>query len=131
MPLTSRRLRAALLATASATLVAATLPAPVPLGIGDRLFPLLGNPGYDVLSYDISLAYGGSNTQPLDAVTRIDARTTAPLERINLDFARGTVRSVDVNGVRSDFATEDEDLVVRRPPVSRRRPGAHHRPAHQ
>ncbi|GHB22361.1 MULTISPECIES: M1 family metallopeptidase [Streptomyces] len=115
MPLTSRRLRAALLATASATLVAATLPAPVPLGIGDRLFPLLGNPGYDVLSYDISLAYGGSNTQPLDAVTRIDARTTAPLERINLDFARGTVRSVDVNGVRSDFATEDEDLVVRTP----------------
>ncbi|MFE7757843.1 M1 family metallopeptidase [Streptomyces sp. NPDC057429] len=115
MPLTSRRLRAALLATASATLVAATLPAPVPLGIGDRLFPLLGNPGYDVLSYDISLDYVGRNTEPLDAVTRIEARTTAPLERINLDFARGTVRSVDVNGLRSEFATEEEDLVVQAP----------------
>lgn len=78
MPLTSRRLRAALLATASVTLVAATLPAPEPLGIGDRLFPHLGNPGYDVLSYDISLTYRGSNTKPLDAVTTIDARTTAP-----------------------------------------------------
>ncbi|MFD4034946.1 M1 family metallopeptidase [Streptomyces sp. NPDC058637] len=115
MPLTFRRLRAALLATASATLVAATLPAPEPLGIGDRLFPLLGNPGYDVLSYDISLDYGGSNTEPLDAVTRIDARTTDPLERINLDFARGTVRSVEVNGLRSEFATAKEDLVVRAP----------------
>ncbi|MFE7748449.1 M1 family metallopeptidase [Streptomyces sp. NPDC057428] len=115
MPLPSRRLRAALLATASLSLVAATLPAPEPLGIGDRLFPHLGNPGYDVLSYDISLTYKGSNTKPLEAVTTIDARTTAPLERINLDFARGTVRSVEVNGLNSDFATAQEDLVVRPP----------------
>ncbi|MEU8705388.1 M1 family metallopeptidase [Streptomyces sp. NPDC048565] len=115
MPLTSRRLRAALLATASVTLVAATLPAPEPLGIGDRLFPHLGNPGYDVLSYDIALAYKGRNTEPLDAVTTIDARTTAPLERINLDFARGTVRSVEVNGRNTEFATVGEDLVVDAP----------------
>lgn len=112
MPLTSRRLRAALLATASVTLVAATLPAPQPLGIGDRLFPHLGNPGYDVLAYDISLTYGGSNTEPLEAVTTIDARTTAPLDRINLDFTRGTVRSVEVDGLDSEFAAAGEDLVV-------------------
>ncbi|MET7369700.1 M1 family metallopeptidase [Streptomyces sp. NPDC005566] len=115
MPLISRRLRAALLVTASATLVAATAPTPVPLGIGDRLFPQLGNPGYDVLSYDISLTYHGSNTKPLDAVTRIGARTTAPLEQINLDFARGDVRAVEVNGLRSEFALKDEDLIVRAP----------------
>ncbi|MFD9878218.1 M1 family metallopeptidase [[Kitasatospora] papulosa] len=112
MPLTSRRLRAGLLATASVTLVAATLPAPQPLGIGDRLFPHLGNPGYDVLAYDISLTYGGSNTESLDAVTTIDARTTAPLDRINLDFSRGTVRSVEVDGLDSEFAAAGEDLVV-------------------
>ncbi|AEN12783.1 MULTISPECIES: M1 family metallopeptidase [unclassified Streptomyces] len=115
MPHTSRRLRAALVATASATLVAAALPAPEPLGIGDRLFPQLGNPGYDVLSYDISLTYHGRNTEPLDAVTGIDARTTAPLERINLDFAQGTVRSVEVDGRPSEFATKGEDLVIRPP----------------
>ncbi|MFJ7945268.1 M1 family metallopeptidase [Streptomyces sp. NPDC096354] len=114
MPLIPRRLRAALLATASATLVAATLPAPVPLGIGDSLFPHLGNPGYDVLSYDIGFTYHGNN-KPLDAVTTIDARTTEPLDRINLDFARGTVRAVDINGQRADFATADEDLVVEAP----------------
>lgn len=110
-----RRLRAALLVTASATLVAATVPTPEPLGIGDRLFPQLGNPGYDVLRYDISLTYRGSNTKPLDAVTRIVARTTAPLEQINLDFARGDVRAVEVDGLRSEFALKDEDLIVRAP----------------
>ncbi|MFJ6016042.1 M1 family metallopeptidase [Streptomyces sp. NPDC092952] len=112
MPFISRRLRAVLLAAASATLVAATLPSPVPLGIGDPLFPELGNPGYDVRSYDISFAYHGDNSKPLDAVTRIDARTTAPLDRINLDFTRGTVRSVEVNGLSADFALKDEDLVI-------------------
>ncbi|MCX5105386.1 M1 family metallopeptidase [Streptomyces sp. NBC_00439] len=112
MPFISRRLRAALLATASATLVAATVPSPVPLGIGDPLFPHLGNPGYDVRAYDIGLTYHGDNTKPLDAVTRIDARTTEPLDRINLDFTRGKVRTVEVNGLRADFAVKDEDLII-------------------
>ncbi|WP_073228193.1 MULTISPECIES: M1 family metallopeptidase [unclassified Streptomyces] len=115
MPLLTRRLRCALLATASATLVAAALPAPEPLGIGDRLFPELGNPGYDVLAYDIALTYHGSNTEPLDAVTTIRARTTAPLDRINLDFARGAVQDVEVNGQSVDFGSEREDLVLQAP----------------
>ncbi|MFF7341355.1 M1 family metallopeptidase [Streptomyces sp. NPDC008163] len=114
MPFLSRRSRAAVLAAASAALVAAALPAePVPLGIGDPLFPHLGNPGYDVLAYDIGLTYKGRNDEPLDAVTTIDARTTEPLDRINLDFTRGTVRSVAVNGLRAGFETAGEDLVVR------------------
>lgn len=115
MPLLSRRLRAALLATASLTLVAAALPAPEPLGIGDRLFPELGNPGYDVLAYDIAFTYHGSNTKPLDAVTKIRARTTTPLERINLDFARGTVKGVEVNGRAADFGSKNEDLIIQAP----------------
>ncbi|MEO3975517.1 M1 family metallopeptidase [Streptomyces sp. CAU 1734] len=109
-----RRLRAVLLAAASATLVAAALPppAPVPLGIGDPLFPHLGNPGYDVQSYDIAFTYRGSNTAPLDAVTTIDARTTGQLERVNLDFTHGTVSAVEVNGLPAEFAAAGEDLVV-------------------
>ncbi|MGW0547954.1 M1 family metallopeptidase [Streptomyces altiplanensis] len=126
MLLTSRRLRAALLAAASATLVAATLPAPAPpaaLGIGDPLFPHLGNPGYDVLAYDISFTYRGDNRKPLDAVTKIDATATQRLDRINLDFAYGTVGSVEVNGERATFATAEEDLVVTpAEPVLRGRP---------
>ncbi|AXG80664.1 M1 family metallopeptidase [Streptomyces paludis] len=112
MLLTSRRPRAVLLAVASATLVAATLPPPGPLGIGDPLFPYLGNPGYDVLTYDLDFTYGGDNTKPLDAITKIDARATERLDRINLDFTHGEVRSVEVNGSAAEFVTAEEDLVV-------------------
>ncbi|MFG2773581.1 M1 family metallopeptidase [Streptomyces sp. NPDC048350] len=119
MPLTPRNasprarwLRAAVLVAASAGLVAAALPAPTPLGIGDPLFPHLGNPGYDVLTYDISLTYPGENTEPLDAVTRIEALATADLERINLDFTHGTVASVTVDGEPAAFESSGEDLVI-------------------
>ncbi|MFE7648532.1 M1 family metallopeptidase [Streptomyces phaeoluteigriseus] len=108
----SRGLASALLASAvSVCLVAAGAP-PTPLGVGDRLFPHLGNPGYDVASYDLALTYSGSNTKPLQAVTTIDGWTTATLDRINLDFAHGDVRSVEVDGKTADFATAGEDLVI-------------------
>lgn len=111
----ARRRKAALLASAatlcSVCLVAAAAP-PVPLGIGDRLYPTLGNPGYDVTSYDVNLAYPGTNDKPLQAVTTIDAWVTADLDRVNLDFAHGTVRSVTVDGVPARFAGAGEDLVV-------------------
>ncbi|GHB18224.1 zinc metalloprotease [Streptomyces viridiviolaceus] len=108
----SRRLRAALLASAvSVCLVAASAP-PVPLGVGDRLFPHLGNPGYDVAAYDLSFTYSGKNDEPLKAVTTIDARTTADLDRFNLDFAHGKVESVEVDGAPASFTPVGEDLVV-------------------
>ncbi|KMS80839.1 zinc metalloprotease [Streptomyces leeuwenhoekii] len=108
-----RRYRAtALLASAASLgLVAASAPA-VPLGVGDRLFPHLGNPGYDVASYDLAFTYSGKNSEPLRAVTTIDARTTARLERINLDFAHGKVGSVEVDGRPAAFAGAGEDLVI-------------------
>src|SRR5436305_5493444 len=107
-----RRKAAALLASAvSVCLLAASAPA-VPLGVGDRLFPNLGNPGYDVASYDLSLTYPGRNDKPLQAVTTIDAWTTGALDRLNLDFAHGTVSSVEVDGRPASFVKAGEDLVV-------------------
>ena len=111
-PRLPRRVRAALLAPAvSVCLLAASAP-PVPLGVGDRLFPSLGNPGYDVVSYDLSFTYSGSNTEPLQAVTTIDAWTTARLDRFDLDFAHGEVQSVVVDGRPAAFARAGDDLVV-------------------
>lgn len=108
-----RRLKAtALLASAvSVCLLAASAP-PAALGVGDRLFPYLGNPGYDVASYDLSFTYPGSHDKPLQAVTTIDAWTTEDLDRINLDFAHGKVESVEVDGEPAGFTTAGEDLVV-------------------
>ncbi|MEU0414242.1 M1 family metallopeptidase [Streptomyces griseorubiginosus] len=107
-----RRKAAALLASAvSVCLLAASAPA-APLGVGDRLFPYLGNPGYDVASYDLSFTYPGSNSKPLTAVTTIDAWTTTELDRVNLDFAHGDVQSVEIDGRPAVFSSAGEDLVV-------------------
>ncbi|WKX13151.1 M1 family metallopeptidase [Streptomyces sp. NL15-2K] len=111
---TPRPLKAAslLASAASVCLVAASAPA-TPLGVGDRLFPYLGNPGYDVASYDLSFTYPGTNSKPLQAVTTINAWTTTSLNSVNLDFARGEVQSVKVDGEPASFASAGEDLVVR------------------
>ncbi|MFJ6351682.1 M1 family metallopeptidase [Streptomyces sp. NPDC092046] len=108
----ARVLRSAVLVALSAGLVAAALPPAAPLGIGDPLFPQLGNPGYDVLSYDIDLTYPGRNTEPLAGVTRIQALATADLERINLDFTHGTVSAVTVEGEPAAYESSGEDLVI-------------------
>ncbi|WP_171112947.1 MULTISPECIES: M1 family metallopeptidase [unclassified Streptomyces] len=107
-----RRLKAALVASAASVCLVAASASPTPLGVGDRLFPHLGNPGYDVTAYDLSFTYPGTNDKPLQAVTTIDAVTTAPLSRVNLDFARGKVSSVEVDGEPASFAAAGEDLVV-------------------
>ncbi|GLP63429.1 zinc metalloprotease [Streptomyces sp. TUS-ST3] len=109
----SRRRRAAgLLASAvGVCLLAASAPA-APLGVGDRLFPQLGNPGYDVASYDLSFTYPGNNSKPLTAVTTIDAWTTTELDRVNLDFAHGEVQSAEVDGRPAAFTGAGEDLVI-------------------
>ncbi|MEU6331372.1 M1 family metallopeptidase [Streptomyces sp. NPDC047049] len=83
-----------------------------PQGLGDRLFPLLGNTGYDVTSYDISLDYSGHNDRPLNATTVITARATTELDHVNLDFARGTVRSAEIGGLPAAHQQHDEDLVL-------------------
>ncbi|MBW8796763.1 MAG: M1 family metallopeptidase [Streptomyces sp.] len=110
-PLRHRRAAALLASAVTVALLGASAP-PAPLGLGDRLFPYLGNPGYDVASYDLSFTYRGSNDKPLQAVTTIDAWTTADLERLNLDFAHGKVESVEVDGRPAAFAAAGEDLVV-------------------
>jgi aminopeptidase N len=111
-PAARRTALAALAAFVVLGLTAAALPGdPAAAGIGDRLYPDLGNAGYDVFNYDISFDYQG-NDRPLDAVTRIDALAEDTLTRFDLDFARGTVRSVTVNGRPAQYAAEREELVV-------------------
>lgn len=112
----SRRRRGAVAGTVGAAalaLVGAALPAPRAAGIGDPLFPHLGNPGYDVRAYDIAFDYGGDNSKPLTARTSIDARVTAStMDHFNLDFAAGDVRSVEVDGRPAQHARAGEDLVI-------------------
>jgi aminopeptidase N len=101
----------AVIVAAALTLTAAARPTDGPAGLGDQLYPDLGNPGYNVYDYDIALTYQ-RNDRPLSAVTRIDALATDTLHSFHLDFAHGAVRSVHVNGRPAAYRVEGEELVV-------------------
>ena len=61
-------------------------------GLGDRLFPQLGNGGYDVQHYDLDLRYATSApTQSIDGTVTILAKATQDLSRFDLDFAGQSV----------------------------------------
>jgi hypothetical protein len=79
----------------------------------DRLFPTLGNGGYDVQHYDLDLRYATSApSQGIDGTVTLLARATQSLSRFNLDFAGDSVGSVRVNGLPAKFTPDGEDLVI-------------------
>jgi hypothetical protein len=65
--------------------------------LNDRLFPGLGNGGYDALSYDVSLDYRTGTTKMPASVT-MRARATQSLSRFSLDSAGQQISSVTVDG---------------------------------
>ena len=82
-------------------------------GLGDRLFPGLGNGGYDVVDYDLELRYATSApAQPIEGTVTIVARATQELSRFNLDFAGDGLAGVTVNARPAVWAREGEELVV-------------------
>src|SRR6478752_2454777 len=88
-------------------------PSPGAAGLGDRLFPQLGNGGYDVLHYDVDVRYATSApSQSIDGTVTILARATQDLSRFDLDFAGQSVGGVSVNGVPAKFKRDAEDLVI-------------------
>lgn len=64
-------------------------------GIGDRLFPTLGNSGYDVTRYDLFLDLRQSE---LEAQADLTLTPLVDLDRFNLDFDGLTIRSVSLEG---------------------------------
>lgn len=99
---------------AGSTVPAGAVAAPGAPGIGDVLFPLLGNGGYGVDHYDLSIDYR-PDTRTFTARTVIEAHATQALSRFDLDFAGHTVRSVAVDGRPAGFTRDGEELVVTPP----------------
>ena len=118
----SKTVLTAILAAAAAALVFAVpaaadgrhgSPTPGDAGIGDRLFPTLGNGGYDVLHYDLDLRYATSApSQSIDGDVTIVARATQSLSRFNLDFAGASVGSVSVNHRSAAWTRDGAELVI-------------------
>jgi aminopeptidase N len=93
--------------------VSANPPSPGAAGLGDRLFPNLGNGGYDTLHYHLDLRYAtAAPTQGIDGTVRIHARATQSLSRFNLDFSGAGVGAVFVNGRAASWTREGEELVI-------------------
>src|SRR4051794_1704224 len=110
-------LAAALPAAAPA---AADAPSPGAPGVvpQDRLFPTLGNGGYDVQHYDLDLRYAtAAPSQGIDGTVTMAAIATQSLSRFDLDFAGDSVGSVSVNGAPAAFTRDGDELVItpRRP----------------
>jgi aminopeptidase N len=108
-----RDLGIALLATAVVAAPAAAAPRPGADGIGDRLFPQLGNGGYDAKHYDLSVSYASSAPeQDVAGKVTMVARATQSLSRFDLDFSGDTVGAVRVDGHSADFERAGQELVV-------------------
>src|SRR3954453_8682543 len=104
---------AALAFAAPASAHAFDRPTPGSAGIGDRLFPQLGNGGYDVQHYDLDLRYATSApSQPIDGTVTILAKAAQDLSRFDLDFAGRSVGTIHVNGLPAQFTRDGEELVI-------------------
>ncbi|MEV4638043.1 M1 family metallopeptidase [Actinoplanes sp. NPDC049548] len=88
-------------------------PSPGSAGLGDRLYPLLGNGGYDVQDYALRVRY--PKKDPKQTVTgdvTITAVATQNLSRFNLDFGGDSVGKVRVNGHSTAFSRSGDELVI-------------------
>ena len=82
-----------------------------PSGIGDSYYPQMGNGGYDVQSYKITLDVDPlPNT--LRGSTTIVANATERLRSFNLDFHALIVDSVLVDNIIAEFSREGDEMKV-------------------
>ena len=81
-------------------------------GLGDSLYPHLGNSGYDVQHYTLDLTVKDVATSELDGITTIDAKATQDLSSFNLDFIGFEITEIRVNGQRADFKRSQQELTI-------------------
>ncbi|MFD9825048.1 M1 family metallopeptidase [Streptomyces violascens] len=79
--------------------------------IGDRLFPYVGNGGYDVQSYDVGYDYRPDTTK-MTASVRVDAVAKQDLSEFSLDAAGMKFKSVTVDGKPAAFQSQGEKLII-------------------
>lgn len=117
--------RRARLALAAAITVAAALtgpvsqaagspsaaPSPGAPGLGDPIFPLDGNGGYQVNRYLLDFDWQAPRT-PFEAATTVKATATQALSRFDLDFAGNTLHTVTVDGTTATAVRDGDELVI-------------------
>ena len=100
------------LATVQDTVVQDTVvQSPGPYGVGDSLFPDLGNSGVDVVHYDVQLVYDHA-TDHLDGTVTMDVQFTTALRRFTLDSLGPDVTAVTVDGAAATFRQAPPELFI-------------------
>jgi aminopeptidase N len=86
-------------------------PAGNPDGVGDALFPALGNPGLDVQNYDVKLAYEPDSGALVGEVT-LTVAPTQTREVFTLDASGPDVSRVVVDGRDAAFVQDGVELRI-------------------
>jgi aminopeptidase N len=90
-----------------------TAPSPGSAGIGDPLFPTLGNGGYDASHYSLALRYPTADPgATVQGRVTMFARATQALSRFDLDFSGDSVASVEVDGRPAQWTWSDGEIVI-------------------
>ena len=110
--------------TATPTLAPTATPTPEPTatplltarpgaaGLGDPLFPGLGNGGYNVVRYTVDLDVDvDANT--IAGHAQIEANATQDLATFNLDFRGLTVTAVEVDGQSAGYSRSGSEMKIR------------------
>ncbi|HZX53206.1 MAG TPA: M1 family metallopeptidase [Ilumatobacteraceae bacterium] len=82
-----------------------------PNGIGDALFPALGNPGIDVQHYVVALQYDPTRKQ-ITATVHLDIDMTEDRPSFSLDSAGPVVSAVRVDGAAATFDAASPELII-------------------
>lgn len=80
-------------------------------GLGDSLYPQLGNGGYDVQHYTIDLDFT-PEANFLSGTTTIDAIAEQNLASFNLDFFGMDIERITVNTLEATFSRNGSELTI-------------------
>ena len=80
-------------------------------GLGDRMFPDLGNEGYDAIAYEVDLSIDGTLTQ-VDGQATMFAVASARLRSFVLDFVSYEVDSVVVDDEPATWDRSGRDMRI-------------------
>jgi aminopeptidase N len=80
-------------------------------GLGDDLFPKLGNAGYDVQHYDLNLTVDVEH-DTIDADAKLTAVALKRLDGFNLDFRGLTISKLLVEGAPAAYTRDDHELSI-------------------
>lgn len=83
-------------------------------GVRDPYFPKLGNGGYDVAHYGLTIGYD-PDSRRLTGEAEITARATQDLSAFNLDLKGLDVQTVIVEGKKANFHRDGQELTIRPP----------------